>query len=295
MSRAVDSRRGSTRGRGRQGGPPEPFGAAGAPPGVIAELSPAARRWLGGGLGVLASVVGVGLVLSAGAGVQEFMDYFAGVLSLVALTGAVMWGVISTGVILGPRGRIWSQGVHRALAVISLGFLVLHVGIKVSEQEASVMQVILPIGTTAHTILVAVGVIAGYLLVLSVGTGLARGAFAARRHPVRWRLLHAASYVSWLAALVHGLKAGRPAAWWVTASYVVCLIVVGIAVAVRLRAPSRQDVAPSIRRQTMVPMPTGRRRASGRRRRGSGTVRMTISSMVRPPEQGVRSRIEGRR
>lgn len=294
MSRLVDSRRGGMRGRGPFNGSPEPFGPAGTAPGPIAELGDSTRMWLGTALSVVGAAVGVGLVLSAGAGVRAFLDYFAGVISLVALTAAVVWGVISTGSsFLGPRNRLWAQGVHRALAFISLGFLVLHVGIKVSEQHASLVAAFLPLGITVRDILIAVGVLAGYLLVLSVATGVVRGAFA-RRHPVRWRVLHAASYVSWLAALVHGLKAGRPAAWWVTAAYIACLIAVSIAGVIRMRAPARQELAHSIRRSAVAP--TGRRRAQRRRRRAAGPVRLPLS----PPPQHTdgyetRSRIEGRR
>ncbi|MDF3291413.1 hypothetical protein [Streptomyces silvisoli] len=284
MRRAVDSGRGQARGRFN-----DSADALGGPPAIAVELSPSTRMLLGTVLAVVASAVGLGLVLSAGAGVRGFLDYFAGVISLVALTGAVLWGVISTDTaFLGPRGRLWAQGVHRGLGVISLGFLVLHVGIKVSEQHASLVAAFVPIGFSARGVLIAVGVVAGYLLVLAVGTGVARRAFAARRHPVRWRILHAASYVSWLAALVHGLKAGRPAAWWVTASYIACMIAVTAVVAVRMRGPARQERAPSIRRPPIAP--TGRRRAGGRRRR---TDRRNPPYPYAP--ETTRSRIEGRR
>ncbi len=283
------------RGRDRLNGPQE---TAGSRLPAFAELSQSARVLLATALSVVAGAVGLGLVLSAGAGVRGFLDYFAGVISLVALTGAVLWGVITTDTaFIGPRGRLWAQGVHRGLGVISLGFLVLHVGIKVSEQHASLVMALVPVGVTTRGLLIATGVVAGYLLVLAVGTGVARRAFAARRHPVRWRILHAGSYVSWLAALVHGLKAGRPAAWWVTASYVACLIAVSVVVAIRLRSPARQELAPSIRRTPITP--TGRRRAQGRRRRGAGTPRATPTFQDTfppvPAQEAARSRIEGRR
>ena len=289
MRRAVDSGRGRT--RGRFNGSAD---ASGAPPTVAVELSPSTRMMLGTVLAVVACAVGLGLVLSAGTGVRGFLDYFAGVISLVALTGAVLWGVITTDTaFLGPRSRLYAQGVHRGLGVVSLGFLVLHVGIKVSEQHASLIAAFVPIGFSAHGVLVALGVVAGYLLVLAVGTGVARRAFAARRHPVRWRILHAASYVSWLAALVHGLKAGRPAAWWVTASYVACMIAVTAVVAMRMRGPARQDQAPSIRRPPIGP--TGRRRAGGRRRRGDRRVQVTANAPYMSAQEAASQWIEGRR
>lgn len=245
-------------------------------------------------LAVVASAVGLGLMLSAGAGVRGFLDYFAGVISLVALTGAVLWGVITTDTaFLGPRSRLWAQGMHRGLGVVSLGFLMLHVGIKISEQHISLIDAFLPIGFSARGVLIAAGVVAAYLLVLAVGTGVARRAFAARRHPVRWRILHAGSYVSWLAALVHGLKAGRPAAWWVTASYIACMIAVTAVVAVRMSGPARQERAPSIRRPPLGP--TGRRRAGGRRRRADRRMRVMadVPYLSAPEAPGAWS--EGRR
>lgn len=249
-----------------------------------AMTKPSVKTWMGTALVGVACAVGLGLVLSAGAGVRSFLDYFAGVISLVSLTGAVLWGVISSDTaVLGPTSRLWAQGIHRGLAVISLGFLVLHVAIKVSEQHASLVAAFVPLGFTARGALIAVGVIAGYLLVLAVGTGVARRAFAARGHPVRWRLAHASSYVSWLAALVHGLKAGRPAAWWVTASYVACLIAVSVAVVIRLRSPARQLYAPSVRRPSLAMTPTGRRRARGRRRRHVRPLARPVTSPPLPP------------
>ncbi|MCQ4082369.1 hypothetical protein NGB36_17620 [Streptomyces sp. RB6PN25] len=257
---------------------------------------PSAKTWLGTALIAVVCAVGLGLVLSAGAGVRAFLDYFAGVISLVSLTGAVLWGVISTDTaVLGPTSRLWAQGVHRGLAVISLGFLVLHVAIKVSEQHASLIEAFVPVGFTARGVLIALGVVAGYLLVLAVGSGVARRAFAARGHPVRWRMLHASSYVSWLAALVHGLKAGRPAAWWVTASYVACLIAVSVAVVIRLRSPARRKLAPSVRRPSSAISPTGRRRARGRRRRHVRTLAQPMPAHSSdPPPQPLRPEYTGR-
>ncbi|MBT2467027.1 hypothetical protein J7E97_03855 [Streptomyces sp. ISL-66] len=184
------------------------------------------------------------LVVSARAGVLthlwDFLDYGAGVLSLVSLTGAVLWGLAATDrTLLASAHRLAAQGVHRGLAVAGLGFLGLHVWVKVARSRADGAAVVLPFADGDQPLLIGLGTLAGYLFVAVAVSGAVRSAFATRGRSLWWRALHMGAYPAWGASLVHGLKSGRAAGGWVTAAYALCLVAVAALLAVRLRARLR--------------------------------------------------------
>jgi hypothetical protein len=71
-------------------------------------------------------------------------------------------------------------------------------------------------------------------MILVMWTGIARARFIGRGRPWMWRGIHAISYLMWPIALMHGLSAGRPANAWVIVSYIVCVLLVLVGMAVRL-------------------------------------------------------------
>ncbi|WP_167538288.1 hypothetical protein [Streptomyces albofaciens] len=160
----------------------------------------------------------------------------------MSLTAAVVWGLVAAGrTVLLPRSRLLAQGVHRALGTASLGFLLLHIAVKVAEEHAYVSNALLPFTQTPApeaTTLIGFGAVAGYLMVLTAATGALRSAFAGRgRASERWRALHACAYPAWCLALVHGLKAGRSPSGWVTTGYALCLAAVAAALLARAFLP----------------------------------------------------------
>ncbi|MFD7661432.1 hypothetical protein [Streptomyces sp. NPDC059788] len=182
------------------------------------------------------------LLLSGTDPLRGFLDFTGGVLSLVSLTAAVVWGLVAAGrTVLLPRSRLLAQGVHRALATSSLGFLVLHIAVKVAEEHAHALNALLPFTATpapGASVLIGFGATAGYLMLLAAATGALRSAFAGRgRASERWRALHACAYPAWCLALVHGLKSGRSPSGWVTAAYVLCLAAVAAALLARAFLP----------------------------------------------------------
>ncbi|MGW6690435.1 hypothetical protein [Streptomyces sp. NPDC054961] len=186
------------------------------------------------------------LVVSARAGVLtrlwDFLDYGAGVLSLVSLTSAVLWGLAATDrTLLASAHRLAAQGVHRGLAVAGLGFLGLHVWVKVARSQADGAAVVLPFADGDQPLLIGLGTLAGYLFVAVAVSGAVRSAFATRGRSLWWRALHMGAYPAWGASLVHGLKSGRAASGWVTAAYALCLVAVAVLLAVRLRARLRTE------------------------------------------------------
>ncbi|MBT2403145.1 MULTISPECIES: hypothetical protein [unclassified Streptomyces] len=204
------------------------------------------------GVAVLASLASLAVAARAGAltHLWDFLDYGAGVLSLVSLTSAVLWGLVATDRTLLTSGhRLLAQGAHRGLAVSGLGFLALHIWVKVAEAQTGAASVLVPFADRDRPLLIGLGTLAGYLFVAVAVSGAVRSAFATKGRSMWWRALHMGAYPAWGASLVHGLKAGRPASGWVTVAYALCLIGVAGVLAVRLRArlraePTRPAVVP---------------------------------------------------
>ncbi|WP_411104592.1 hypothetical protein [Streptomyces sp. cmx-4-9] len=224
--------------------------------------------------GVLAASLAAvaSLVVTARAGalthLWDFLDFGAGVLSLVSLSATVLWGLVATDrVVLESGHRLLAQGAHRGLAVAGLGFLALHIWVKIAEQRTSAASAAVPFTDPAQPVLIGLGSLAGYLFVAVAVSGAVRSAFATKSRSLWWRALHIGAYPAWGASLVHGLKAGRPADAWVTAAYALCLAGVAAVLAFRLRTrmrgavPARPPVRPV--RPAAAP-PAAARTPSGR-------------------------------
>ncbi|MFJ9772437.1 hypothetical protein ACIRVF_14515 [Kitasatospora sp. NPDC101157] len=251
------------------------------------------------GIGAAVLTVGghlpaVGAPAAAAVGrVTGFLDYFAGVFTLLTLTGAVVGGLVATDrLVLTPRLRVAVQSVHRATAVAALGFLATHIAVKVMERHAAPQTAVLPFSGGA-TFAVGLGTIAADLLVLVAATGAVRGRFAGSRRPWLWRVLHATAYACWPIALAHGLAAGRPAHAWVVWSYGLCAAVVALALLVRAlafagrrRTGARHRRAVKAHRPATqpfaalahlsVPAPLGKARHAGKAARRPGQAARTV-------------------
>ncbi|MEV6685622.1 hypothetical protein AB0N28_09800 [Streptomyces sp. NPDC051130] len=190
----------------------------------------------------LAGLVSLTVAVRAGALTRlwEFLDYGAGVLSLVSLTATVLWGLAATDrTLLASGHRLVAQGVHRGLGVAGLAFLALHIWVKVAQSQTGAASAVLPFADPDRPLLIGLGTMAGYLFVAVAVSGAARSAFATKGRSLWWRALHMGAYPAWGASLVHGLKAGRAAAGWVTVAYGLCLAGVAAVLVIRLRARLR--------------------------------------------------------
>ncbi|MEU0369475.1 hypothetical protein ABZ070_04290 [Streptomyces sp. NPDC006283] len=208
-------------------------------------------RQVQGGLTAAALVLIPLLAVGGSDSFRAALDFTTGVLSLVSLTASVAWGLIATDrLLLSPRHRLLAQGIHRATAIASLGFLLLHATVKVSLGHVSVIGALIPfgLGVTGTSALIGFGSLAGFLMVVAGTTGALRSALAGNvRVAGRWRQLHMLAYPAWCFALVHGLYTGRPAATWVVTMY--CLALAGVAAAVSVRLlprPLQRQVAAKI-------------------------------------------------
>ncbi|MEU8548960.1 hypothetical protein AB0C81_18575 [Streptomyces roseoverticillatus] len=188
-------------------------------------------------IGVLTAAAAAAAALSAL--VRSFLDFGAGVLALVSLSAAVLWGLTATDRrVAYPDHRLMAQGVHRALGVGGLGFLGLHIWIKVAQERVSATAAAVPFTDLDQPVLIGMGTLAGYIFVIVAITGAARSRFLSPGRARWWRALHMTAYLAWCAALLHGLKSGRIAAPWASTAYIVCLAGVGVVLLARLR-PAR--------------------------------------------------------
>ncbi|MEU0964964.1 cytochrome b/b6 domain-containing protein [Streptomyces sp. NPDC005917] len=181
------------------------------------------------------------VVLTGGSQFQQFLNFGAGVLSLVSLSCSVIWGLIAQDrIFLNTRQRIIGQAVHRTTAVASIAFLLVHIVTKIALDHTVVIAAIIPfsLGVTGSAGLIGLGSLAGLLMIFVGVTGALRSNFAAPAVvAARWRAMHMLAYPAWCAALIHGLYAGRAAKPFFMISYDLCLL--GVMAALALRAAPR--------------------------------------------------------
>jgi hypothetical protein len=178
--------------------------------------------------------------------VWAFIDFGSGVVSLLLLTFTVMWGLAAADqFVLDPNHRLIAQAIHRGTAVGGLGFLGLHIWSKISLGSTSWQAAVIPFTDGAQPLLVGLGSVSGYLFVAVTVTGAVRGAFARKGQSRLWRALHMSAYLAWGAALIHGLRAGRPVADYVDAGYGLCLTAVTVVLMMRLAQGRTKRPGPS--------------------------------------------------
>ncbi|MEV0091489.1 hypothetical protein [Streptomyces sp. NPDC050738] len=169
--------------------------------------------------------------------VRAALDFTTGVLTLVSLTAAVVWGLIATDrLLLSSRQRLVAQAVHRTVSVGSIVFLILHITVKIALGHTGLIGALIPfgLGFRGTAGLIGLGSLAAYLMITAGATGALRSAFAAPGGiAVRWRALHMLAYPAWCTGLLHGLYAGRPPKTWVVVMYALSLTAVTGALSLR--------------------------------------------------------------
>jgi hypothetical protein len=187
---------------------------------------------------------------------RGFLEFFAGVFTLVGLTGVVVFGLLASARYTPIRLRILAQGAHRGAAVASMSCLVAHIVLKEMERHAPPVAVVLPISVNYW---VGLGVIASDLMIVVFVTGVIRGRFIRSSNSWVWRAIHLNAYLCWPIAIAHGLLAGRPAKGWVTLSYLACLGLVAVFGLIRLALTVRARRAvrprPVVRQAPREPAP----------------------------------------
>lgn len=163
-----------------------------------------------------------------------FTDFFGGVFALVTLSITVMIGLLATDrIVLLPRHRVLLQSAHRTTGIMSIVFLVLHIVTQITTGAISAVGAFIPFIGGAQVFYVGFGTLSAYIMFFILWTGLARARWVGVGPPWMWRAMHSGAYVAWPIGILHGLGAGRPPATWVTLSYIVCVVLVVIALLVR--------------------------------------------------------------
>ena len=165
---------------------------------------------------------------------QRFFLAYSGVFALVALTAAVMTGLIATDrLAVRPAGRLVFQSVHRALSLAAVGLLVSHVLLEVLAHRSRAIDAVVPFLASGRTLYLGLGTLASDLVLLIVFTGVARRKFATQ-WTTAWRAVHVTAYLGWPLAILHGLLSGRSAKPYVDWSYGACVAAVALALLIRL-------------------------------------------------------------
>ena len=177
----------------------------------------------------------------------------AGLAALILLTLATTLGALGSVKLARPELRVLTQYLHRTAAALGLGLLVVHIGAILLDAKAGVGLVgaIVPFASSYRPGSVAFGSLALYTFLLVAALGAARGRMAGSVRGARvWRGFHLLAYVGWGLAMYHGFFSGTDSSvTWVRGLYVVCLLAVGGAVAVRLSdRPTKRALEPTAER-----------------------------------------------
>ncbi|MCU7729283.1 translation initiation factor III [Actinoplanes sp. KI2] len=164
-----------------------------------------------------------------------YLEFYMGVLVLVSISITIMVGLVSTDrLVLSIRQRVFLQSIHRTTGVMAVVALAFHLWTKTAEGHIRAIDIVIPFIAQSNRLYISFGQISAYILILVIWTGIARARFIGRGKPWMWRAIHSIPYLMWPIALMHGLGAGRAAKTWVIVSYVVCVLMVLIGLAVRL-------------------------------------------------------------
>jgi hypothetical protein len=180
----------------------------------------------------IASAGGHSQLTRISAAIARFLLYYSGVFALLALTGAVVAGLLATDrTVISPQHRILAQALHRTASLIGISALANHIMLEVLAHRARIIDGFVPFMAARNTFYMGLGTLASDMFIVIIVTGLLRRRFASRRW--LWRALHATAYVAWPLAILHGLLAGRTAKPYVDWSYGGCLAAVGLALVLR--------------------------------------------------------------
>ena len=159
-----------------------------------------------------------------------YIDRGSGLVALMLLTTAVVFGVVSVMRVYTPRWpRFALTLLHRNLSLLALAFLVVHVLTAVIDSHVpiNVLDSVVPFEAAYHPFWLGLGTI-GADLMLAV---LITTAFRRRLGYKAWRAVHLSSYGCWAAGLIHAIGLGSDArtAVWGIAVVAACIGAVGAA------------------------------------------------------------------
>ena len=171
-----------------------------------------------------------------------------GVVCLVLFSVVIVLGVlVHLRTRLPGLPRFGTVGLHRAISLLAVLFLALHIGTAVADSfvDISLADSVVPFVSDFQPLWLGLGTVAFDLIVAVTVTSLLRARLGRRI----WRAVHWLAYASWPIAVVHAYTLGSGsgsamgAGWalWLTAG---CVAAVLVAVTLRLvhRAPGTGPV-----------------------------------------------------
>lgn len=164
-----------------------------------------------------------------------FVSRASGLVAIVMLTATVVLGATHvTRASTGGWLRFTVHAVHRNLSLLSVVFLVVHIGSAIIDGYVDLawIDAVVPFVSGYHPIWVGLGAIALDLLIAVIVTSLLRTRLSQRV----WRSVHLASYALWPVAVLHGWGIGGADSKldWVIGLYVACAVAVAVALTRRL-------------------------------------------------------------
>jgi methionine sulfoxide reductase heme-binding subunit len=164
----------------------------------------------------------------------------SGIVALILLTATMVLGLTTT---TRARSRNWPgfarQELHRRISMLSVVFVAIHVLTSVLDTYVHIgwLAIVVPFISPYSPFWVGVGAVALDLMVAVFVSSLLR----ARIKPGTWRSLHWLAYGCWPVALAHTFGMGTDAGeHWVIALGALCVLSVGTALLVRVRATAKQ-------------------------------------------------------
>lgn len=138
-----------------------------------------------------------------------FVSRGSGLVLLVTLSAALVLGLLARARRCGGAASLALQSLHRAMALLGLLLLTVHVATVVVDSYVDIRwwDAVVPALAAYRPVPLGLGTLALDLVLLAAVTGLLR----ARLPEGVWRSAHALVFPAWVVAVVHGLVLGPDA------------------------------------------------------------------------------------
>jgi sulfoxide reductase heme-binding subunit YedZ len=172
-----------------------------------------------------------------------FLNRGTGLVALVVLTVVTVLGVLATGGRPGGRApRFVTQAIHRNLAGLGVGLVVVHVVSAVADEFVDLRwwDALVPFAAGYQRLWTGVGTLALDLLLAVAVSSLVR----TRMRHRGWRALHLTAYLLWALSVGHGVGMGTDldaGLWWLA---IACAAAVPAAATWRLVRALQERSAP---------------------------------------------------